>query len=127
MDSDGIGVVRRFFAAMADRDLAAAQQLTAPGFRLVASGNQGFTDLHEFAAHSSQRQKSVAKHLEHFESVATPRGEVVYCRGTMSGTWLNDTPYEDIRFVDRFLVRDGRIEEMQVWSDMAEFRPRQGR
>ena len=123
-DSEGVDLVKRFLATMANRDLKGAEAMTGDGFALVASGNQRFENLTEFAANSAARQKSVVKHLQHFDALQSDDGEVVYCLGTMSGTWLDGSAYADVRFVDRFVVRDGRIVDMRVWSDMAEFRPR---
>ena len=33
---------------------------------------------------------------------------------------MDGTPYQNIRYVDRFTVRDGKIVDQMVWNDMAE-------
>jgi hypothetical protein len=45
---------------------------------------------------------------------------IVYCWGTLSGEWLDGAPFSDIRFIDRFVVRNGRLENQKVWNDLAE-------
>ena len=122
-ERDAIDVARRFLGAVADRDLDGAEALTSDAFQMVVSGGHQFDSLRAFVGYSSTRQKAVAKHTDHFEALADEDGVVVYCFGTMSGTWLDDSPYANVRYIDRFLVRDGRIVDMKVWSDMAEFRP----
>ena len=31
----------------------------------------------------------------------------------------DETPFEGIRYIDRFLMRDGRIVDQKVWNDLA--------
>ena len=45
---------------------------------------------------------------------------VVYNTGTLYGEWPDGTPFEGNRYVDRFVVRDGMIVQMDVWNDSAE-------
>jgi hypothetical protein len=45
---------------------------------------------------------------------------VVYSIGTLYGEWKDGTPFEGNRYVDRFVVRNGRIVKMDVWNDSAE-------
>ena len=122
-EQDAIAVARRFLDAVASRDLDTAEALTSNEFQMVVSGGHQFDSLRSFVGYSSTRQKAVAKHTDRFDALAVEDGVVVYCFGTMSGTWLDDSSYADVRYIDRFLVRDGRIVDMKVWSDMAEFRP----
>jgi hypothetical protein len=44
-----------------------------------------------------------------------------YNRGTLHGAWLDGTPFEGNRYVDRYVVRHGLIVEMDVWNDSAEW------
>lgn len=118
-----IDVARTFLDAVASRNLEAAEALTADDFTMIVSGGHRFDNLRSFVAYSATRQKTVAKHTEHFEALAGPHGMTVYCFGTMSGTWLDDSRYEDVRYIDRFVIAHGRISDMKVWSDMADFRP----
>ncbi len=118
-----IRVARAFLDAVANRDLDRAEALTADDFTMVVSGGHQFDSLRRFVDYSTTRQKTVAKHTDHFEALAEENSVVVYCFGTMSGAWLDRSRYQDVRYIDRFVIRNGRISDMKVWSDMAEFRP----
>ena len=121
--NDPVAVVKDFLAAIVARDLDRANQLVSSDFVMIANGNQQFAQLRDFVASSKARQKSVTKHPDSFELLQDTDGDVVYCLGTMSGQWLDGSAYSDVRFVDRFVIRAGSICSLQVWSDMAEFRP----
>ena len=49
-------------------------------------------------------------------------GEVVavYVTGTLHGERPDGTPFEGIRFIDRFEVKAGKILKQDVWNDLAE-------
>lgn len=119
-----LDVVRDFLDALGRRDLEAARTVLGPGFVMTVSGNHQFRRLEDFTAFSAARNGPVRKSIDGLEASEAPTGIAVYAMGTMSGTWLDGTPFQGIRYCDRFVLRDGRIVEMQVWSDMAEFRPR---
>ena len=46
---------------------------------------------------------------------------VVYQTGTLYGEWLDGTPFEGNRYVDRYVVSHGKIVKMEVWNDSAEW------
>ena len=45
----------------------------------------------------------------------------VYQTGTLYGEWLDGTPFEGNRYVDRYVVSHGKIVRMEVWNDSAEW------
>ena len=49
-------------------------------------------------------------------------GTVVHVQGTLHGQWPDGTDFDGIRFIDRFLVVDGRLARQEVWNDLAEHR-----
>lgn len=116
-------VAAAFFAAMARRDVAGIKALLAPGFIMTVSGNHRFTDIEAFFAYSRTRQGAVRKQIAGYDVSQTGGTITVYAHGTMSGTWLDGSPYEQVRFVDRFEIQQGQISKLDVFSDMAEFRP----
>jgi ketosteroid isomerase-like protein len=119
-----IDIVRDFVEALARRDLVAARRHLTADFRMTVPGNHSFRTLEEFAAFSQTRTGAVRKQTEGFDACEVAIGIAVYTYGTMSGTWLDGSEFAAVRYIDRLLLRDDRIVEMQVWSDMAEFRPR---
>jgi ketosteroid isomerase-like protein len=116
-------VASDFFAAMSARDLPRLQTLLAPGFVMTVSGNHRFSRLEDFFAHSRARQGAVRKHVEGFDVSVNGDAAIVYSFGTMSGTWLDGSAFQGVRFIDRFGLQHGLIATLDVFSDMAEFRP----
>lgn len=119
-----IDVAREFLDAIARRDLAAADVHLAPGFEMTISGGHRFRSLADFVAFSARRNGTVRKAVETLEACESATGIAVYAMGTMSGTWLDGSAFSRVRYVDRFHIVDGRIADLQVWSDMGEQRPR---
>ena len=46
---------------------------------------------------------------------------VVYQTGTLYGEWPDGRPFEGNRYVDRYVLRRGKIVRMEVWNDSAEW------
>lgn len=110
-------LVRQYLEAMERRDLAAAQACLAPGFHMIFPGGRRFDSLEALVEFARGRYRSARKTYERFDTA----GNAVYCFGTLSGERLDGSPYQGIRFIDRFTVRDGRLADQQVWNDMGEF------
>jgi len=109
-------VVRAYLDAMERRDLATAKSFLAPGFYMVFPGNKRFDSLEQLVESAKGRYRSAKKTYERYEAA----GDVMYCYGTLYGELLDGTPYSGIRFIDRFMVREGKLADQQVWNDMAE-------
>ena len=111
-----------FLRSMEARDLASAQACTAPGFTMQFPGATSFTDFAELLAWSRQRYASVRKSFDRIDVAHKDGVDVVYISGTLSGTWLDNTTFRDIRYLDCFDIKDGRIVRQVVWNDMGEAR-----
>ncbi len=118
---DPAKVVRQYLQSMEARDLPTAQALVGDGFMMQFPGADPMTKLSELIAWAKPRYQSVTKTYEGFDVVASG-GTVVYCRGTLSGVWPDGTPFDGIRFIDRFELQSGKITRQDVWNDIAEFR-----
>ena len=108
--------VRSYLAAMERRDLAAARDHLAPGFHMIFPGGRRFDSLEALVEFARGRYRSARKTYERFDTA----GDVVYCFGTLLGERLDGSPYQGIRFIDRFTVRGGKLVDQQVWNDMGE-------
>jgi hypothetical protein len=112
-------------------DPAAARRYAAPGLRIRFTGGRAMSDPAECAAFNAGRYRWVKKRIERTETVArapgagaeggADDGDVVYSLGTLYGEWPDGTPFEGNRYVDRYVVRDGLIVQMEVWNDSAEW------
>lgn len=121
---DPADTVRAFLSAMERRDLNAARGFLGDGFEMMFPGDVRMTSLEELVDWAAPRYRFVTKRYDGFDSLPAPdAGAVVYCHGTLSGEWPDGTPFADIRFIDRFELRGGRLTRQQVWNDIAESRP----
>ena len=124
-DTDAsIAIVRAFLAALQARDVEAAQRYLAPKARIVVPGGRVVESVRDIVANSGNRYRTIGKAIERVDAVASVHNVVVYCLGTLHGEWPDGRTFEGIRFVDRFELRDGRIELQEVWNDAAEHRAR---
>ncbi len=123
--SDPAQLVRDFLTAMEARDLARAQSMLGEGFMMAFPGSGPMTSLQELINWAKPRYNHVAKTYQGFEAMqGLGDVAVVYCRGTLSGEWPDGSPFDGIRFIDRFEVMDGRITRQEVWNDIAELKAR---
>jgi phenylpyruvate tautomerase PptA (4-oxalocrotonate tautomerase family)/ketosteroid isomerase-like protein len=115
-------VVRDFLQAMQSGDLAGAQSFLSPDFRMCFPGAVVLHTLQELTAWAAQRYARIGKHYEQFEESWQGDVTVVFCHGSLQGTWLDGGSFEGIRFIDRMEVRSGQITRQDVWNDLAEHR-----
>ncbi len=113
-------LVRAFLDAMERRDLAAARAFLADDFAMLFPGGARFTRLEELVAHGAGRYRWVKKRFERCDEAPEEGGVAVYCFGTLYGEWADGRPFEGIRFIDRFVVRGGRLADQKVWNDLGE-------
>ena len=114
------GIVRAYLeASMAPNpDLAATYM--QPGTRIVFTGGRVFDHPRGPTGFNAGRYRWVKKRMDRFD-VCPGEGEtVVYSIGTLYGEWPDGTAFEGNRYVDRFVVRNGKIVAMDVWNDSAE-------
>jgi ketosteroid isomerase-like protein len=104
-------------------DPVGARRFTSPELHIRFTGGREMSDPAQCAAFNAGRYAWVKKRFERIEVVCGATGEeaVVYNLGTLHGAWPDGTPFEGNRYVDRYVVRHGRITEMQVWNDSAEW------
>lgn len=124
--ADATETVREFLDALGRRDLAEANSHLGNGFRMTVTGGHVFASPAEFAAFSKGRHKGATKTTDRYDEIPGADSTVVYAIGSMAGTWNDDTTFKGVRYIDRFEVANGKIVDMRVWSDMAEFRPDEG-
>ena len=117
-------VVRGFLAAMEARDLDAAKTHLSDDFTMAFPGNARFTELDELVAWARDRYRSVTKSYDGFDTAYHGTTSTVFCYGTLSGTWLDGSDFNGIRFIDRFTLEGETITSQMVWNDLAEAKQR---
>jgi hypothetical protein len=113
-------LVERFLVASMVPDPETAATLMAKDVAITFTGGRKFQHPRDSTGFNAMRYKWVKKKMERTD-VAPGIGEtIVYNTGTLYGEWPDGTPFEGNRYVDRFVVREGQIVQMDVWNDSAE-------
>lgn len=110
--------VDAFLQLCEDRDLESAQRCMRDDVQLFWPGGARYSSLREMVAGAAGRYRWVKKHRDEYAVGTDTHGRtVVTSRGRLYGESLHGVPFEDIRYVDVFVVEDGRIVEQHVWND----------
>ncbi len=107
-----------FLTLFAERRYAEANAYLAPGCRMLFPGGVAFTDCTELPQRSATMYRWVKKVFERFDEFEAADGTLVYNFGGLRGEWADGEPFEAVRYIDRFLVRDGKIVDQKVWNDL---------
>jgi len=114
--------VEEFLRIIMIPDPAVARAFVSPELRIRFTGAREMRDPGETSAFNAGRYKWVKKRFQQTDVVAggTDDEAIVYNIGTLYGAWLDGTPFEGNRYVDRYVVSKGKIVQMDVWNDSAE-------
>jgi len=107
-----------FLTLLAELRFAEANSYLAPGARMLFPGGHEFFDCTALPRRALEIYRWVAKRFERIDEFATTDEVIVYNYGTLRGAWLDGQPFDGVRYIDRFVVRDGRITDQQVWNDL---------
>jgi ketosteroid isomerase-like protein len=112
--------VDRFLRATMIPDPEAAALYLAHDVRIRFTGGVEMRGPADMAAYNARRYAWVKKSIERYDIAADGEAVVVYSVGTLYGAWPNGAPFSGNRYIDRFVVRDGKITQIDVWNDSAE-------
>jgi hypothetical protein len=118
--AEAAAIVEKFLEASMVPDPVAAARYIADDLRLTFTGGRKMSHPRDSAAFNAKRYRWVKKSMERSDVVAGAHETIVYNIGTLYGEWPDGTPFEGNRYVDRFVVRGGKIVQMDVWNDSAE-------
>ena len=116
-------IVDEFLRIVMIPDPVGARAFTSPELRIRFTGGRAMSDPAQTSAFNAGRYKWVKKKFEQTDLVAgaTDDCAIVYNIGTLYGEWLDGTPFQGNRYVDRYVLRQGKIVQMDVWNDSAEW------
>jgi len=116
-------IVEEYLRALMIPDPDAARRHIGPGLEIRFTGNRLMRDPAQCAAFNARRYKWVKKNFgpTHVAEGGTDDETVIYQTGTLYGEWPDGTPFEGNRYVDRYVLRRGKITSMEVWNDSAEW------
>ncbi|MET7640740.1 nuclear transport factor 2 family protein [Streptomyces sp. NPDC005438] len=112
-------LVDRYLRLCEERELTEAQRLLAPDAVLVFPGGRRHDSLTAMAREAAGTYRWVRKHRDRYFQAPLDDGTAVTSLGTLYGEDLEGHPFEGVRYVDVFVVRDGRIHEQHVYNDLA--------
>ena len=122
MPFDPAAIVDEYLRLLMIPDPDAARRFVGPDLKIRFTGGREMHDPSECAQFNKGRYQWVKKRFESTEVVAgaTPAFAIVYSKGTLYGAWPDGEAFEGNRYIDRYVLRDGLIVEMDVWNDSAE-------
>ncbi|MEO5696660.1 MAG: nuclear transport factor 2 family protein [Burkholderiaceae bacterium] len=120
--AQAVQLVEQFLEASMIPDVVRARTFLAPDVKITFTGARQFEDAAQIGAFNASRYRWVKKKFERTEAVeGDAHGDVtVYNSGTLFGEWPDGQVFSGNRYIDRFVVRDGKIRSMEVWNDSAE-------
>lgn len=118
--ADAAALVERFLVASMIPDPEAAGTFMSADVDITFTGGRKFKHPRDATAFNAMRYKWVKKKMERTDVAPGDSETVVYNTGTLYGEWHDGTKFEGNRYVDRFVVRGGKIVKMDVWNDSAE-------
>lgn len=117
---DASALVRDFLHQMHNRQLDKAAALIAPDFSMCFPGSPIMHKLEELVDWAKSRYQQIDKTYAQLDESWGDESCVVYCSGTLHGIRLDGTPFEGIRFIDRFVIVNGLIQTQEVWNDLVQ-------
>lgn len=120
-EHDAVALVERFLSAISAGRHDEAAACLAAEVKMIFPGARRYSSLSELATSSNGRYRHVDKHRDEYRSFTDGTGDVmVLSIGRLFGENNHGVPFDNVRYVDLFRVRDGHIIEQRVWNDLAE-------
>lgn len=117
---EAVAFIQDFLRKIEARDLVAAERLMDPGARIIFPGRAVYKSQAEMVEASRGRYQWVKKTFDRTDVITEEGAAVVYIMGTLFGVNRHGVPFSDIRYIDRFEIREGLITRQDVWNDLAE-------
>jgi hypothetical protein len=117
---EAAAIVEAFLVASMVPDPETAARYISDSPAITFTGGRKYSHPRETAAFNAKRYRWVKKKMERTDVVPGQDETIVYNLGTLYGEWPDGTPFEGNRYVDRFVVKGGKIVQMDVWNDSAE-------
>lgn len=117
-------LVLNYLKFMEKRLLSQAQQYLTDEFKMTFPGNNTFTELQDLVDWSKDHYRFVKKSI-HATQVSYNANQItVTCQGLLSGEWVDGQSFTDVRFIDLFTIKNGKLHRQEVWNDLALWKPK---
>jgi hypothetical protein len=114
-----VAMVQKVILGAMAGDKATIERYLAPDVELTFVGRK-LAAADEIGKFNATRYKWVKKAIDRWDVSYEGKELIVYSLGTLYGEWPDGTPFKGNRYVDRFILVDGKITKMDVWNDSAE-------
>lgn len=118
--SEEARIVHDFLEASMKPDPVLAATFMADDVVITFTGGRVYQHPSGPTGFNAMRYAWVKKDMRQFDVAEGAEGTVVYSTGYLYGEWPDGTPFDGNRYVDRFVVENGKIVKMDVWNDSAE-------
>jgi hypothetical protein len=119
-NEEAVNLVTHFLRRMEARDLDGAESMMAPGAKITFPGGKQFSSQREMVEASRGRYQWVKKRFDQVDVYREGQTGIVYVIGTLYGLNRQGVSFSNVRFIDRFVLRNGLIYQQDVWNDLAE-------
>ncbi len=113
-------LVDRYLTLFMEGKLDEAQACLAPDAKLIFPGGAIQTSLPDVAAEVVRLYESVAKRIDRTWSANLGDDIIVTTTGYLYGTSRTFGEFDNVRFIDFFTVRDGKIVAQEVINDASQ-------
>jgi phenylpyruvate tautomerase PptA (4-oxalocrotonate tautomerase family) len=111
-------IISKYLKAMEERDIQLAKSFLNSEFLIKCPGGLIFYSLEDFIEWAKTRYKSIMKDIETIDLSFNGAETFVYCHGTLKGEWLDGSSFVNVRFIDKFHIRESRIVQQEIWNDL---------
>jgi len=118
--NEAIELVINFLRSIEARDLETAEAMMAPSAKITFPGNKIFSSQHDVVEFSRDRYRWIKKTFDKIENLFLDNTWIVYVMGTLYGINRHGIHFSNIRYMDRFVIKNGLISQQDVWNDLAE-------
>lgn len=115
-----VETITSFLRLVEERRLEEAAPYLADDATITFPGGRTFSSLEEQVDSSAGRFRRVQKVFERFDVIEVDESIIVYSFGTLEGEGLDGRSFSGVRYIDRFVLRDGLIVDQKVWNDLGE-------
>jgi hypothetical protein len=116
---DIVNMVQKVILGAMAGDRATIETYIAPNVELLFVGRK-LAAAEEIGKFNATRYKWVKKAIDRWDVSYSGKEVIVYSLGTLYGEWPDGKPFQGNRYIDRFIIVDGKITKMDVWNDSAE-------
>ena len=111
-------IISKYLKAMEERDINLAKSFLNSEILIKCPGGFNFHSLEDFIEWAKTRYQSIKKDIETIDLSFSGTETFAYCHGTLNGEWLDGSSFVNVRFIDKFQLRESRIFKQEIWNDL---------